>query len=242
MKGEPVSPYFFGVSLKVGRLRRTTEYLRPPLVSVIHNRWQIPSKIVLRRSTCGLMRMLPDEASRLTTPAAIANLILVVEDDEQEASFLRDFLEKHKYRVTLAKDGGQAQATFVMRKPDFVILDLILPGESGFEVCQRMKQANSTIPVLILTAVDMADARALADRVGADGYLTKPFDPDELLRNIAGIAVRNWERTHADQGKDEKRIRFSCRCGKRFKVSPIHRGKTLSCPECGEPVTVPHRV
>ncbi len=188
------------------------------------------------------MRMLPDEASRLTTPAAIANLILVVEDDEQEASFLRDFLEKHKYRVTLAKDGGQAQATFVMRKPDFVILDLILPGESGFEVCQRMKQANSTIPVLILTAVDMADARALADRVGADGYLTKPFDPDELLRNIAGIAVRNWERTHADQGKDEKRIRFSCRCGKRFKVSPIHRGKTLSCPECGEPVTVPHRV
>ena len=71
-----------------------------------------------------------------------------------------------------------------MRKPDFVILDLILPGESGFEVCSRMKQANSTIPVLVLTAIDLPEARALADRVGADDYLTKPFDPDELVKRI----------------------------------------------------------
>ena len=186
--------------------------------------------------------MILDEAGRLTPLATIANFILVVEDDEDEAAFLKELLEKHKYRVTVARDGGQAQATFVMRKPDFVILDLILPGESGFEVCQRLKQANSTIPVLVLTAVDMPEARALAERVGSDGYLTKPFDPDELLRQIQQIALKNWEKTHSDQGKDEKRIRFSCRCGKRFKVSPIHRGKTLSCPECGEPVTVPHRV
>lgn len=186
--------------------------------------------------------MAPDEVGRLTPNVAIANFILVVEDDEEEAAFLKEFLEKHKYRITIAKDGGQAQATFVMRKPDFVLLDLILPGESGFEVCLRMKQANSTIPVLILTAIDLPESRALADRVGADGYLTKPFDPDELLRKIQDVALRNWEKTHTEQAKEEKRIRFSCRCGKRFKVSPVHRGKTLSCPECGEPVMVPHRV
>jgi two-component system, OmpR family, response regulator len=186
--------------------------------------------------------MAPDEVGRLTSTAAIANFILVVEDDEDEAAFIKEFLEKHRYRVTIAKDGGQAQATFVMRKPDFVILDLILPGESGFEVCQRMKQSNATIPILVLSAIDLSDARALAERVGADGYLTKPFDPDELLRKIQEIAQRTWERTHSDQTKEEKRIRFQCRCGKKFKVSPIHRGKTLSCPECGEPVTVPHRV
>jgi len=197
---------------------------------------------MVRRRFCEFDGMAPDEAVRLTPTTAIANFILVVEDDEEEAAFIKDFLERHKYRVTVAKDGGQAHATFVMRKPDFVILDLILPGESGFEVCLRMKQANGTIPVLILTAIDLADARALADRVGADGYLTKPFDPDELLRKIQEVAVRNWEKTHGEQTKEEKRIRFSCRCGKRFKVSPIHRGKTLSCPECGEPVTVPHRV
>jgi CheY-like chemotaxis protein len=200
------------------------------------------SWFVLPGRPCGFAGMSPDEAGRLTPTSAIANFILVVEDDEDEAGFLKEFLERHRYRVTIAKDGGQAHATFVMRKPDFVILDLILPGESGFEVCQRMKQANSTIPVLILTAIDMADSRALADRVGADGYLTKPFDPEELLRSIEQVALRNWEKTHGDQGKEEKRIRFACRCGKRFKVSAVHRGKTLSCPECGELVTVPHRV
>jgi two-component system OmpR family response regulator len=186
--------------------------------------------------------MARDEAVRLTPNSAIANFILLVEDDEEEAAFLKDFLEKRKYRVTIAKDGGQAQATFVMRKPDFVILDLILPGESGFEVCVRMKQANSTIPVMVLTAIDLPEARALADRVGADDYLTKPFDPEELHRRIQTVALRTWEKSHNDQGRDEKRIRFACRCGKRFKVSPQHRGKMISCPECGEPVTVPHRV
>jgi two-component system, OmpR family, response regulator len=196
----------------------------------------------LRRRFRGFDGMAPDEAVRLTPTSAIANFILVVEDDEDEAAFLKEFLERHRYRVTIAKDGGQAHATFVMRKPDFVLLDLILPGESGFEVCQRMKQANATIPVLILTAIDMADARALADKVGADGYLTKPFDPDELLVKIHEIALSNWEKIHLEHGKEERRIRFSCRCGKRFKVSPQHRGKTLSCPECGEPVSVPHRV
>jgi two-component system, OmpR family, response regulator len=190
----------------------------------------------------GFDGMARDEAVRLTPNSAIANFILLVEDDEEEAAFLKDFLEKRKYRVTIAKDGGQAQATFVMRKPDFVILDLILPGESGFEVCVRMKQANSSIPVMVLTAIDLPEARALADRVGADDYLTKPFDPEELQRRIQTVALRTWERSHNEQGRDEKRIRFACRCGKRFKVSPQHRGKMISCPECGEPVAVPHRV
>ena len=186
--------------------------------------------------------MAHDEAGRLTPNTAITNSILVVEDEEEQAAFLKDFLERHKYRVTIAKDGGQAHATFVMRKPDFVILGLILRGESGFEVCQRMKQANGTIPVLILSAIDLADSRALADRVGADGYLTKPFDPDELLAKIEEIAISNWEKTHLEHTKEGKRIRFLCRCGKRLKVNLIHRGKTLTCPECGELVTVPHRV
>jgi DNA-binding response OmpR family regulator len=186
--------------------------------------------------------MARDEAVRLTPTSAIANFILVVEDDEDEASFLKDFLEKRKYRVTIAKDGGQAHATFVMRKPDFVILDLILPGESGFEVCVRMKQANATVPVLVLTAIDLPEARALAERVGADDYLTKPFDPEELVKRIQEVALRTWEKSHTDQVPEDKRIRFACRCGKRFKVSPQHRGKMISCPECGEPVTVPHRV
>jgi two-component system, OmpR family, response regulator len=185
--------------------------------------------------------MAPDELDRLSTTGSVAHYILIVEDDEETANFLKELFEKHKYRVAVAKDGGQAQATFVMRKPDFVILDLILPGESGFEICQRMKLTNETIPVLILSQVELHDARVLAERVGADDYMTKPFDPALLLEKVEEIAQRVWRKSHTDQPREEKRIRFSCRCGKRFKVSPTHRGKTLTCPECGEPVMVPLR-
>jgi DNA-binding response OmpR family regulator len=180
-----------------------------------------------------------DEPAGATTARAVAHRILFVDDEPDTATFVKDFLEGEGFQVTIAKDGGQAQSTFVMRKPDFVILDLILKGESGFEICERMKQIDENVPVLVLSAIDMDDARSLAQRVGADGYLTKPFDPEELLENIRAISERVWEKTHLDQPKEEKRIRFTCRCGKRFKVSPLHRGKTLTCPECGEPLVVP---
>jgi two-component system phosphate regulon response regulator OmpR len=126
-----------------------------------------------------------------------------------------------------------------MRKPDFVIVDLILPGESGFEVCERMKQSDKTVPVLVLSAIDMEDSRELAARVGADEYLTKPCPPQQLLEAISKVAEKVWARTHGAASSDEGRVRFNCRCGKRFKVSSAHRGKTLTCPDCGEPVQVP---
>ncbi|MFQ5732034.1 MAG: response regulator transcription factor [Planctomycetaceae bacterium] len=176
----------------------------------------------------------------MTSRAAIAHQILVVDDESDTSDFLKDLLEQHGYKVILAKDGGQAHSAFTMHKPDFVILDLILPGESGFEICERMKAFDEAIPVLILTAIDMDDSRRLAQRVGADGYLTKPFDPNELLDNIVAISERLWEKTHLQKPRTgRERIRFTCRCGKRFKVSTSHRGKTLTCPECGEHLVVP---
>lgn len=171
---------------------------------------------------------------------ALAHQILVVEDEPDTSTFLKELLENHGYKVTLAKDGGQAHSAFTRHKPDFVIVDLILPGESGFEICERMKTADEHVPVLILSAIDMDDSRSLANRVGADGYLTKPFDPNELLESIVAISEQLWERRHAGPPSSRsERIRFACRCGKRFKVSHVHRGKTLTCPECGEPLTVP---
>ncbi len=182
--------------------------------------------------------MTPDELNR-STPGAVAHRILLVEDDETTASSIKEFLERHDYSVVIARDGGQAQATFVMRKPDFVILDIILSTESGFEICERMKQTDENVPILMLSVIELEDSRSLAARVGADGYLTKPIDNNVLLRKIEEIAQIVWEKTHLDQPREERRIRFSCRCGKRFKVSPVHRGRTLTCPECGEPLIVP---
>ena len=167
------------------------------------------------------------------------NLVLVVEDDVDSAEMLRAILERKGMRVRVAKEGGQAQATFVMQKPDFVILDLILPGESGFEICERLKHTDDTVPVMVVSAIDMQEARDLAERVGADGYMTKPYDPDQLLVKMQEVAKRVWERIHLNQEPDPTRVRFTCSCGKKFKVSSSHKGKSLTCPQCGEPLMVP---
>jgi two-component system OmpR family response regulator len=171
----------------------------------------------------------------------IVHRILVVEDDPETAAFLKTLLEREKYDVTIAKEGGQAHSMFVMKKPDFVILDLILPGESGFEVCERLKTMERFVPVLILTAIELEDAKNLAARVGADAYMTKPFDPEELLLQIRQTAQEVWIRSRAEgsDADEHKPVRFACKCGKRFKVARQHRGKTLTCPNCGEPVLVP---
>lgn len=178
---------------------------------------------------------------RFDMTSSIVNHILVVEDEEDTAFFLKTLLEEHGYHVTIAKDGGQAHSSFTMRKPDFVILDLIMHQESGFEICEHMKQRESDVPILILTAIDLPESRQLASRLGADGYLLKPFDPDELLELIQEIAEDVWEQEHlADRQQQlEQRVQFSCGCGKKMKVRVKHRGRTMTCPDCNEPLIVP---
>lgn len=170
---------------------------------------------------------------------AIAHRILVVENDQPQAAELKNLLQEHGFQVQIAKDGGQAHSSFQMYKPDFVILALMIPGETGFEICERMKQKNDTVPILVLTEIDFEDARKLARRVGADGYMTKPYAAAMLVSQISEIAQSVWERTHLKEPNDQGRVRFNCRCGKKFKVSDRHRGRTLTCPDCGEPVVVP---
>ena len=175
---------------------------------------------------------------------AIVNQILLVEDDRDEVEFLKTFLEKQGIEIYTARDAGQAHSAFTMRKPDLVLLDLMLPNDvSGFEVCERMKQADESVPVLILSAIELEDAKDLAVRVGADGYVTKPYDPDELLHVIKETADEVWRRIHlgADDLRAE-RVRFECsECGRKLKVSGIHRGHRMNCPKCGASVTVPRR-
>jgi two-component system, OmpR family, response regulator len=183
--------------------------------------------------------MLSEQLDFVSAPGAVAHQILLVEDEPEQAAAVKEYLERHGFRVTIAKDGGQAQSMFVMRKPDFVLLDLILPGESGFEVCERLKHTDRNVPVLIVSAIELPDARTLATKIGADGYLTKPYVPEELLYTIRQIAEAVWERLHLNYPTETGRVRFNCRCGKRIKVSAAHRGKSLTCPECGEPLTVP---
>ncbi|MBM4075998.1 MAG: response regulator [Planctomycetes bacterium] len=167
------------------------------------------------------------------------NLVMVVEDDADSAEVIRQILLRLGLKVRIAKDGGQAQATFSMQKPDFVILDLILPSESGYEICERLKHTDPTIPILVVTAIDLPDSRSLAERVGADGYVTKPYDPKFLISKMKEVTRKVWERNHLGEDKALSLVRFTCTCGKKFKVSSTHRGRSMTCPQCGEPLLVP---
>ena len=127
--------------------------------------------------------------------------ILLVEDEAHLADGLRFNLEAEGHRVEIAEDGRTASAWLSERGRafDLVILDLMLPELSGFEVCQRARAAGNLVPILILTAKDsMRDlVRGLED--GADDYLTKPFHLDELLVRVRGLLRRRrWDRVPAD--------------------------------------------
>jgi len=170
--------------------------------------------------------------------------ILVVEENRQEAEFLKIFLESRRFQVQLARDAGQALTAFRLQYPDFVILEAILPnGDSGYEVCELMKNEKASIPVIMLTVIDMDESRALANRVGVDAYLTKPYDPEELLNQITLVSKLVWNRSlrpPQPTAENAELIRFSCaHCGKNLKAKFVNRGRTLSCPQCGQPVVIP---
>lgn len=112
--------------------------------------------------------------------------ILVVEDEEHLATGIKFNLEAEGYTVTHAADGSTALELFDCDAPgiDLVILDLMLPGMSGYSVCESIRDNGFQIPVLMLSARTLAEDRTRGFDVGADQYLTKPFELDELLSRV----------------------------------------------------------
>ncbi len=122
--------------------------------------------------------------------------ILVVEDEEHLAQGLRYNLEAEGHSVEIAEDGTGAAARLEDPEGAFhlVILDLMLPGMSGFEVARRARAAGNFVPILILTAKDRTQDMVRGLEEGADDYLTKPFQLDELLARIRGLLRRRrWD-------------------------------------------------
>ncbi|MBU1599347.1 response regulator [bacterium] len=116
----------------------------------------------------------------------MAKKILVVDDDVDMVEILKSLLEIEGYDVVGAFDGQEALDKTKQQKPDFILLDIMMPVMDGWEACRRLKACKKTseIPVAILTArVDSQD-REKAFQLGADDYITKPFNPDELLKRI----------------------------------------------------------
>ena len=114
---------------------------------------------------------------------------LLVEDDERLASLTATYLRKHGVVVTIAGDGPQGLQEALRGGHDVVLLDLMLPGMDGFEVCRALR-ARSDVPVIVLTARDEEADRVLGLELGADDYMPKPFSPRELLARMRAVLRR----------------------------------------------------
>ncbi|PNT81093.1 DNA-binding response regulator [Coxiella burnetii] len=116
--------------------------------------------------------------------------ILIVDDDSDIRDLLGKFLRRHGFEASLAKDGSEMQAILLKQAVDLVILDIMMPGDDGLTLCRQMR-ANSTIPILMLTAISEEVDRILGLEMGADDYLSKPFNPRELLARVRAILRRS---------------------------------------------------
>ena len=115
--------------------------------------------------------------------------ILVVDDDREIRTLLRDYLDKNGFRATAVADGPETRRALERSRFDLIVLDLMLPHESGLEICRELR-TRSDIPIVMLTALGEEVDRIVGLEVGADDYLAKPFSPRELLGRIRAVLRR----------------------------------------------------
>jgi len=123
--------------------------------------------------------------------------ILIVEDDETLRDGLVDAFLFHEYLVYSAGDGQMGLDIWREHKPDLIVLDVMLPGRDGFEICRKIRQSGDNVPILILTAKDQEADKLLGFEHGADDYMTKPFSIKELVARVGALLRRSATRLTA---------------------------------------------
>jgi len=118
-----------------------------------------------------------------------AGTVVIIDDDEHIRELAALYLEKEGFHVAFAVDGASGMAIVQKEQPSLVVLDLMLPGKSGYEVCKEIRQ-KSNVPILMLTARDEDVDKIVGLELGADDYLTKPFNPRELVARVKAILRR----------------------------------------------------
>jgi DNA-binding response OmpR family regulator len=123
--------------------------------------------------------------------------ILVVDDDPTVREVVVSYLKAEAYDVTEAADGESALAAVADQQPNLIVLDIMLPGVDGLEVCRQVR-TTSQVPIIMLTALGAESDRVVGLELGADDYLTKPFSPRELVLRVASVLRRAGESTAPD--------------------------------------------
>src|SRR5690554_6005060 len=130
------------------------------------------------------------------------NHIMVVDDDFNINQLIKLYLEKEGFRVEPFQDGYKALKAFKENPPDLVVLDLMLPGLDGWDICREIRKI-SDIPIIMLTAKGETFDKVLGLELGADDYIVKPFDPKELMARIKAVLRR-----HKPQKVDSRQISY----------------------------------
>jgi DNA-binding response OmpR family regulator len=115
--------------------------------------------------------------------------ILIVDDDQQMTSFMKLGLEDYNHEVDIANDGIKGKKLALKNKYDLIILDVVLPGMDGFELCRKIRYHVKS-PILMVTSLDMIEDRVCGYNCGADDYLPKPFFFQELLYRINALEIK----------------------------------------------------
>ncbi len=121
--------------------------------------------------------------------------LLLVEDDPKISCFIRIGLESNNFLVDVAYDSAIAEKFALSRKYDVMILDVVIPGISGFDLCRNIRNNNIMTPVLFLTSLDSLDDKLMGFNSGADDYMVKPFSFEELLARLNALTRRNGDMT-----------------------------------------------
>jgi DNA-binding response OmpR family regulator len=129
------------------------------------------------------------------------NKILVVDDEKQIVEIVKAYLERDGYKVNTANDGNAALESVQKEQPDLIVLDLMLPEISGWDVCRTIRK-DSNVPIIMLTARDDTTDKIVGLELGADDYVTKPFDPKELVSRVKAVLRRSEGKTAASHKID----------------------------------------
>ena len=116
--------------------------------------------------------------------------ILVVDDDDRIRELVKEYLEENKFTISTANSAEEAKIKLKYFKFDLIVLDVMMPGQNGFELTKDVKE-SSTVPIILLTAKGEVENRIEGLELGADDYLGKPFEPKELLLRIKNIIKKN---------------------------------------------------
>lgn len=116
--------------------------------------------------------------------------VLVVDDDRKTVELARLYLEKNGYKVLMASTGTDALDVARNKQPDLIVLDLMLPGLDGLDICRILRSEGNKVPIIMLTARTLDDDKLAALDLGADDYVTKPFSPRELVARVRAVLRR----------------------------------------------------